>query len=84
MEKTRRLSIEKDLRARAVRTDSLAEGHDAPKTENLRQRWQKNNREQSKTWAQYLVSLLDWVEGVESLRLKHDLTTRSKMNTVVQ
>ena len=65
MEKTRRLSIEKDLRARAVRTDSLAEGNDAPKTENLRQRWQKINGTQSKTWAQYLVSLLDWVERSE-------------------
>ena len=78
MEKTRRLSIEKDLRARAVRTDSLAEGNDAPKTENLRQKWQKINGTQSKTWAQYLVSLLDWVEGVKSVRLKHDSTTLSR------
>ena len=79
VEKTRRLSIEKDLRARAVRTDSLAEGNDAPKTENLRQRWQKNNGTQSKTWAQYLVSLLDWVEGVKYVRLKHDSTTLIKV-----
>ena len=59
MEKTRRLSIEKDLRARAVRADSLAEDQDAPKTENLRQRWLKDNGSQSKSlyWAQYLVSL---------------------------
>ena len=78
MEKTRRLSIEKDLRARAVRTDSLAEGNDAPKTENLRQRWQKIYGTQSKTWAQYLVSLLDWVEGVRSVRLKHDSTILSR------
>ena len=59
VEKTRRLSIEKDLRARAVRADSLAEGQDAPKTENLRQRWLKDDwaKSQSETWAQYLVSL---------------------------
>ena len=58
--KTRRLSIEKDLRARAVRADVAgATGQDAPKTENLRQRWQTEYRAQLlPIIAQYRVSLL--------------------------